>query len=162
MGEKIKVGIVMGSENDLEIMRSAEKVLDQFNIPYETRVLSAHRTPGPLEEWLKDAQERGVQAFIAAAGMAAHLAGSIAGKVTIPVLGVPLDASPLGGMDSLLSTVQMPGGIPVATFAIGKAGASNAAFFVAQMLGLSNPDLAKAVIQQRADKAKEILETKVK
>jgi len=136
------VSIVMGSDSDLEIMRDAAKSLEEFGIPYEIDVTSAHRSPRRTSEYAQEAAGRGLKVIIAGAGGAAHLAGVIAAHTTLPVIGVPIP-SVLDGLDSLLSTVQMPAGIPVATVAIGKAGAANAGILAAQMLALSDPALAK-------------------
>ena len=132
------IGIVMGSQSDWETMQHAESALDRLNISYETRVVSAHRTPERLYEYARTARSRGLRAIIAGAGGAAHLPGMVAALTTLPVLGVPIESRALRGMDSLLSIVQMPAGIPVATFAIGQAGAVNAALFAAAILGLSD------------------------
>ncbi len=129
-----KVGILMGSDSDLEVMRETEKKLDYFAIPYETRILSAHRTPAKTQEYADSAHQRGIEVIVVGAGAAAHLAGVVASKTTLPVIGIPLDSSALRGMDALLATVQMPSGVPVATMAIGKAGAANAGIFAAQIL----------------------------
>ena len=137
-----RVSIVMGSDSDLEVMREAEKRLDHFAISYETRILSAHRSPQKTIEYAESAQQRGVEVIIVGAGAAAHLAGVVASRTTLPVIGVPLDASSLRGMDALLATVQMPAGVPVATMAIGKAGAANAGIFAAQILGRKDPRVA--------------------
>lgn len=137
-----KVGILMGSDSDLEIMREAEKRLDYFGIPYETRILSAHRSPSKAQGYAETASKRGIEAIIAGAGAAAHLAGAMAANTTLPVIGVPIDSSSLQGLDALLATVQMPAGIPVATMAIGKAGASNAAIFAAQIIARKDPAIA--------------------
>ena len=126
------VAILMGSENDLPVMQAGADVLKQLGINYEIKVTSAHRTPTATQQYIGDAVERGCQVFICGAGLAAHLAGATAAHTTKPVIGVPIDAGPLQGLDSLLSTVQMPGGIPVATVAIGKAGAKNAGYLAAQ------------------------------
>lgn len=136
-----KVGIVMGSDSDLEIMREAEKRLEEFQIVYETRILSAHRSPHQTTEYAESAARRGIEVIIVGAGAAAHLAGAVAAKTTLPVIGVPIDSSSLKGLDALLSTVQMPAGVPVATMAIGKAGAANAAIFAAQILARKDPAL---------------------
>ena len=130
---KSVVGVVMGSRSDWETMAHAAETLDSFAVPFEVRVLSAHRTPDALLEWASTAEARGLAVIIAAAGGAAHLAGVTAAKTVLPVLGVPMESAALKGMDSLLSTVQMPAGIPVATFAIGRAGATNAALFAVAM-----------------------------
>ena len=129
-----KVGILMGSDSDLEVMRETENRLDYFGIPYEVRVLSAHRSPAKTLEYADSAHQRGIEVIIVGAGAAAHLAGVVASKTTLPVIGIPLDSSALRGMDALLATVQMPSGVPVATMAIGKAGAANAGIFAAQIL----------------------------
>jgi 5-(carboxyamino)imidazole ribonucleotide mutase len=136
------VGIVMGSSSDWEVMQQAAKQLDDFSVPYEAKVLSAHRTPDALEEWIDSLSAKGVKCFIAGAGGAAHLAGVIAAKTALPVLGVPMPSKHLQGLDSLLSIVQMPKGIPVATFAIGDAGAANAGLFAVAMLALQDGKLA--------------------
>ena len=137
------VGIVMGSTSDWDVMKEAAKQLKDFGIEYEARALSAHRTPAELEAWIADMQKRGCKAFIAGAGGAAHLAGVVAAKTLLPVLGVPIPSKYLKGLDSLLSMVQMPKGIPVATFAIGEAGAANAGLFAVAMLALADAKLAK-------------------
>jgi phosphoribosylaminoimidazole carboxylase PurE protein len=137
------VSIVMGSDSDLEIMREAGKSLEQFGIAYEIDITSAHRAPRKTAEFAKNAAGRGIKVIIAGAGGAAHLAGVIAAESTLPVIGVPIPSSSLQGMDSLLATVQMPAGIPVATVAIGKAGATNAGILAAQMLALSDAELSK-------------------
>jgi 5-(carboxyamino)imidazole ribonucleotide mutase len=136
------IGIVMGSSSDWETMQAAAKMLEDFGVPYEARAMSAHRTPRALAEWAETAQKRGLKAIIAAAGGAAHLAGVVAAHTTLPVLGVPMPSKHLQGLDSLLSTVQMPKGIPVATFAIGEAGAANAALFAVALLAVSDKGLA--------------------
>jgi phosphoribosylaminoimidazole carboxylase PurE protein len=138
MAESFLVSIVMGSDSDLEIMNEAAKALDDFGIAYEIDVLSAHRSPARTAEFARTAASRGIKVIIAGAGGAAHLAGVIAAETTLPVIGVPIPSTPLNGMDSLLAIVQMPAGIPVATVAIGKAGATNAGILAAQILGLSN------------------------
>lgn len=140
---KVLVSIVMGSDSDLDIMREAAKSLDEFGIGYEMDVTSAHRSPDRTAEYAKNAAGRGVRVIIAGAGGAAHLAGVIAAHTTLPVIGVPIPSTSLNGMDSLLATVQMPAGIPVATVAIGKPGATNAGLLAAQILGLSTADIAK-------------------
>src|SRR5438552_8003466 len=138
-----QVSIVMGSDSDLEIMNEAAKALEEFGIAYEIDVTSAHRSPARTSEFARQAAGRGIQVIIAGAGGAAHLAGVIAAETTLPVIGVPIPSSSLQGLDSLLATVQMPAGIPVATVAIGKAGAANAAILAAQILALADPALAK-------------------
>ncbi|MDR2513036.1 MAG: 5-(carboxyamino)imidazole ribonucleotide mutase [Puniceicoccales bacterium] len=145
-----RVGILLGSLSDWPVMEHSAKTLENLGIQSETRVLSAHRTPEATIEYAKTAQARGLQAIIAGAGMAAHLAGVVSGLTPLPVLGVPLESPQLKGLDSLLSTVQMPGGIPVATFAIGKAGAINAAVFAASILALSDPAVAQKLAAFRA------------
>jgi phosphoribosylaminoimidazole carboxylase PurE protein len=137
------VSIVMGSDSDLEIMREAGKALDEFGIAYEIDVTSAHRSPDRSADFAKKAAERGIKVIIAGAGGAAHLAGVIAAHTILPVIGVPIPSTSLNGMDSLLSTVQMPAGIPVATVAIGKPGATNAGILAAQMIALSDESIAK-------------------
>jgi len=140
---KTQVSIVMGSDSDLEIMREAGKALDDFGIDYEIDVTSAHRSPERTAEFARGAASRGIRVIIAGAGGAAHLAGVIAAHTTLPVIGVPIPSTSLNGLDSLLATVQMPAGIPVATVAIGKPGATNAGILAAQMIGLSNAEVAK-------------------
>src|SRR6201993_5019654 len=136
------VAIVMGSKSDWDTMRHAAETLDELGVPNESRVLSAHRTPEATTEFARKASERGVRVIIAGAGGAAHLAGVIAAHTTLPVIGVPIPSTSLQGMDSLLATVQMPAGIPVATVAIGKPGATNAGILAAQMIGLADPAIA--------------------
>ncbi len=140
--KKAKVGILMGSDSDLEVMREAEKRLDSFGIDYETRIMSAHRTPEKAAEYAATAEQRGLEVIICGAGAAAHLAGAIAANTTLPVIGIPIDSSSLKGLDALLATVQMPAGIPVATMAIGKAGAANAGLFAAQIIGRKDESVA--------------------
>lgn len=156
MAVKPLVGILMGSDSDLPVMEEAAKALKDFGIPYEMTVSSAHRTPKRTSEYAKSAQGRGIRVIIAGAGAAAHLAGFIAAETTLPVIGVPIDSSPLKGLDSLLSTVQMPGGVPVASMAIGKAGAKNAGLFAAQILAVSNPKLADALKAHRELMAEQV------
>ena len=139
------VGIVMGSESDRKIMEEAEKVLSELDIPYETLISSAHRDPEKTREYAKTARERGVKVLIAGAGYAAHLPGALASETTLPVIGVPLASSPLGGVDSLLSIVQMPSGVPVATMGVGKSGAKNAALLACQILALEDERFAAAL-----------------
>ena len=148
------VSIVMGSDSDLDIMREAGKALDDFGIAYEIDITSAHRAPRKTADFAKNAASRGIKIIIAGAGGAAHLAGVIAAESTLPVIGVPIPSSALQGMDSLLATVQMPAGIPVATVAIGKAGATNAGILAAQMLALSDPELAKKLHAHKEKLAK--------
>ena len=148
-----KVGILMGSDSDLEVMREAEKRLDYFAIAYETRIMSAHRTPNKAAEYAARAEQRGLQVIIAGAGAAAHLAGAIAASTTLPVIGIPIDSSSLKGLDALLATVQMPAGIPVATMAIGKAGAANAGIFAAQIVGRTDSKVASKLIDFKKEMA---------
>ena len=149
------VAIVMGSDSDLPVMESCFEVLRSLGVAFEARITSAHRTPEATKAFVQDAEKRGCAVFIAAAGMAAHLAGAVAAATVRPVIGVPMNAS-LDGLDALLSTVQMPAGIPVATVAIGKAGARNAAYLAAQMLSLSDAKLAQQLHDERAANAQEI------
>jgi 5-(carboxyamino)imidazole ribonucleotide mutase len=144
-----QVSIVMGSKSDSEVMSKAAAILREFEIPYEMNVISAHRTPARAHEFGTSAQQRGVKVIIAGAGKAAHLAGVMASLTTLPVIGVPMTTSDLGGLDSLLSTVQMPGGIPVATTAIGKAGATNAVLLAVAMLALSDESLDRKLKEYR-------------
>jgi len=141
MARKPVVAIVMGSKSDMEIMGETAKIFTEFSIPFEKRVISAHRTPEKARDFALTAEEKGFKIIIAAAGKAAHLAGVMASLTTLPVIGVPIPTADLGGLDSLLSTVQMPGGTPVATVAIGKAGARNAALLAAKMLALSDDNI---------------------
>ena len=151
------VGIVMGSKSDWECMSHTAETLKKFGVEHESKVLSAHRTPQAATDWAAGASARGMQVLIAAAGGAAHLAGVMAAHTTLPVLGVPMESQALKGMDSLLSTVQMPAGIPVGTLAIGKAGAINAALLAVAILALSRPALAKKLEQFRAEQTQKIL-----
>jgi 5-(carboxyamino)imidazole ribonucleotide mutase len=151
------VGIVMGSKSDWDTMKHTIDTLKSFGIPYEAHVISAHRTPDKADEFAGTAEERGLEVIIAAAGGAAHLAGVMAAKTVIPVLGVPMKSDALNGLDSLLSTVQMPGGIPVATLAIGKAGAVNAALFAAAILGIKYPEIREKIHNFRKDQTEKIL-----
>ena len=153
------VSIVMGSANDWEVMQPAAQALKDFGVEYEARVISAHRAPDLLFDYIKEKSAQGVQCFIAGAGGAAHLAGVIAGKTTLPVLGVPIPSKYLKGMDSLLSIVQMPKGIPVATFAIGEAGAANAGLFAVAMLALNDAPLAQKLADYRKQQAERIATT---
>ncbi|MAX08694.1 5-(carboxyamino)imidazole ribonucleotide mutase [Gammaproteobacteria bacterium] len=150
------VAILMGSESDLPIMQAGADILRQLEIKHEIKITSAHRTPSITQQFISEAEARGCQVFIAGAGLAAHLAGATAAQTTKPVIGVPIDAGPLSGLDALLSTVQMPGGIPVATVAIGKAGAKNAAYLAAQILSLADPDLAERVKSERVANAEKV------
>jgi 5-(carboxyamino)imidazole ribonucleotide mutase len=151
------IAIIMGSQSDLETMRPAAELLASFDIPHEVRIVSAHRTPDWMMEYAKSAQSRGLKVIIAAAGGAAHLPGMVAANTILPVLGVPIPATGLNGIDSLLSIVQMPKGVPVGTLAIGKPGAANAALLAAQILALSDPALAQKLQQWREDRRDEVL-----
>jgi 5-(carboxyamino)imidazole ribonucleotide mutase len=150
------IGIVMGSTSDWDTMKAAAKMLEEFGVPYEAKAMSAHRTPQLVSEWAASAAQRGLKAIIAGAGGAAHLAGVAAAHTTLPVLGVPMPSKHLQGLDSLLSTVQMPKGIPVATFAIGEAGAANAALFAVAMLALSDERLAAKLKDFRKKQAEAV------
>ncbi len=158
MAENPLVSIVMGSDSDLEIMTEAAKALEDFGIAYEMDVTSAHRSPARTGEFARNAAGRGIKAIIAGAGGAAHLAGVIAAETTLPVIGVPIPSTSLNGLDSLLSVVQMPAGIPVATTAIGKAGATNAGILAAQIIGLSNSAVAGKLKQLKERLAKSVEE----
>ena len=147
----------MGSKSDMEVMQAAAELLDEFEIPFEARIVSAHRTPALLAEYAGGAAQRGIQVIIAGAGGAAHLPGMLAAHTTLPVLGVPIPATLLNGLDSLLSIVQMPRGVPVGTLAIGKPGAANAAILTAQILALKDPKLAVRLQQWRAERTNEVL-----
>ena len=151
------IGIVMGSTSDWETMKAAARVLAEFGVPYEARAMSAHRTPHAVAQWATDASRSGMRAIIAAAGGAAHLAGVVAAHTTLPVLGVPMPSRHLQGLDSLLSTVQMPKGIPVATFAIGEAGAANAALFAVALLAVSDQGLAAKLADFRRNQTEAVL-----
>ena len=152
------IGIVMGSTSDWETMKAAAKMLQEFGVPFDAKAMSAHRTPHAVAEWAGAAAKRGVKAIIAAAGGAAHLAGVVAAHTTLPVLGVPMPSKHLQGLDSLLSTVQMPKGVPVATFAIGEAGAANAALFAVALLALSDAGLAKKLEDFRRKQTEAVLQ----
>jgi len=149
MSKQPLIAIVMGSDSDLEVMREAAKALDDFGITYEMDITSAHRSPARTSEFARQAAGRGIKVIIAGAGGAAHLAGVIAAETTLPVIGVPMPSSSLQGLDALLATVQMPAGIPVATLAIGKAGATNAGILAAQILALSDPTIARKMGQHK-------------
>lgn len=155
--ETPRVGIVMGSRSDWKTMSEAAAILEQLGVPHEVRVVSAHRTPDLLAEYARSAEERGFTAIIAGAGGAAHLPGMLAAFGPVPVLGVPVESSILNGVDSLLSIVQMPGGVPVATFAIGKAGAKNAALFAASMIGRHDPKVWDAWKEFRAKQTEKVV-----
>ena len=153
----IQVAIVMGSASDWDVMSNASKLLDKFGIEHESRVLSAHRTPKQLEEFIVEAEKNGTQVFIAGAGLAAALPGVVAAQTTIPVIGVPLIAGALDGMDALMAIVQMPPGIPVGTVAIGKPGAINAALYAISIMALKDESLAKQLKNYRAEQAEKVL-----
>jgi 5-(carboxyamino)imidazole ribonucleotide mutase len=155
------VAILMGSKSDWETMQATGQTLREFGVPHESRVLSAHRTPVETAEYIRTAESRGVQVFVAAAGGAAHLAGAVAAHTVLPVLGVPMKGWALDGLDSLLSTVQMPRGIPVGTLAIGKAGAVNAGLLAVSILSLSRPELREKLQDQRKREAEKILAEKL-
>ena len=152
----LQIGLVIGSDSDWHVMREAAKVLDDFGLGYEVNVISAHRSPQAAHNYASGAAQRGLKVIIAAAGMAAHLAGTMAANTTLPVIGVPVDSGSLGGMDALLATVQMPPGVPVATVAIGPPGARNAAVLAAQILALSDSDLAKKLAEYKARLAEQV------
>ena len=155
-----KIGVIMGSQSDWETMKLTCQILDEFNINYEKLVVSAHRTPERMFEYAREAHGRGLQVIIAGAGGAAHLPGMVAAQTILPVIGVPIKSRTLQGVDSLLSIVQMPGGVPVATMAIGAAGATNAGLFAAQLLALQEPALALAVSQRRETLAAHVWEAR--
>tara|TARA_B100000953_G_scaffold94020_1_gene76820 strand:+ start:362 stop:844 length:483 start_codon:yes stop_codon:yes gene_type:complete len=157
----IQVAIVMGSASDWDVMSHASKLLDKFGIEHESRVLSAHRTPKQLEEFIVEAEKNGTQVFIAGAGLAAALPGVVAAQTTIPVIGVPLIAGSLDGMDALMAIVQMPPGIPVGTVAIGKPGAINAALYAISIMALTDDSLAKLLKNYRAEQAEKVLSAKL-
>ena len=157
MDKQPLVGILMGSDSDWPVMRACAETLKRFDIAYEARVLSAHRTPDAALDYAASAQDRGMKVLIGAAGGAAHLAGVLAAKTALPVLAVPMPSKHLQGLDSLLAMVQMPGGIPVATFAIGEAGAVNAALFVVAMLALDDAELARKLADFRTNQSEKVL-----
>ena len=157
ISSKPLVGIIMGSKSDLETMQESMKVLDELQISYEAHVVSAHRTPDKMFEYAELARERGIKVIIAGAGGAAHLPGMVAAKPTLPVIGVPVQSRTLNGIDSLLSIVQMPGGIPVATVAIGKAGAKNAGLLAASILSTSNATITKKLDEYREEMTESVL-----
>jgi len=161
MSDKLLVGVVMGSKSDYEVLSAAVEILRALEIPHEARVVSAHRTPDWLFKYAETARERGLRAIIAGAGGAAHLPGMLAAKTLVPVLGVPVAATQLNGLDSLLSIVQMPKGVPVATFAIGKPGAANAALFAAQILAAGDAALDQRLAAWRAARTQEVLDQKL-
>ena len=155
---QVFVAILMGSDSDLPVMRSTYDTLRKLGVKAEIKITSAHRTPAETHAYVKDAEARGCAVFICAAGMAAHLAGTVAGLTVKPVIGVPMEGGVMGGLDALLSTVQMPAGVPVATVAVGKAGAKNAAYLAAQMLSLANKELAAKLLQDRKDNAASVIQ----
>ncbi|OXS77852.1 5-(carboxyamino)imidazole ribonucleotide mutase [Domibacillus enclensis] len=155
----IEVGVIMGSTSDWETMKHACDVLDELAIPYEKKVVSAHRTPDLMFEYAETARERGLKVIIAGAGGAAHLPGMTAAKTTLPVIGIPVQSKALNGLDSLLSIVQMPGGVPVATTAIGKAGATNAGLLAAQILSIADAGVAERLDKRRKETEKTVLES---
>lgn len=152
-----RVGILMGSRNDLPVLQAGADVLTRLGIPYEIRVLSAHRTPDQAGAWADEAADRGVRVVICAAGLAAHLAGAIAARTLLPVIGVPLEGGVMGGLDALLSTVQMPPGVPVGTVAVGKVGAQNAAWLAARILALGDPAVAERLRAARDEMTAKVL-----
>lgn len=152
------VGVIMGSSSDWPTMRKASEVLDRFEVPHERRVVSAHRTPDLMRSYARGAAGRGIEAIIAGAGGAAHLPGMVAAFTTVPVIGVPVQSRALSGLDSLLSIAQMPGGVPVATMAIGEAGATNAGLFVVALLAVRRPVLRERLDAFRAEREREVLE----
>jgi 5-(carboxyamino)imidazole ribonucleotide mutase len=152
------VGVVMGSKSDYDVLAPAVEILNEFSIPHEVRVVSAHRTPDWLFQYAEEAETRGLRVIIAGAGGAAHLPGMLAAKTLVPVLGVPVPATMLNGIDSLLSIVQMPKGVPVGTLAIGKPGAANAALFAAEILAGTDPELRERLRRWREERTKEVLE----
>lgn len=154
-----RVGVIMGSTSDWPTMKRACEVLDELDIPYEARVVSAHRTPDEMFAYAEEAEERGIEVIIAGAGGAAHLPGMVASKTVVPVIGVPVKSSSLNGLDSLLSIVQMPGGVPVATVAIGESGAVNAGLLAAEMLGIGDPDIRERLKQRRARIRQQVIES---
>lgn len=151
------VSIIMGSKSDYEVMQSCANVLEQFNVKYELIISSAHRSPQRTKDYIKSAEQKGSKVFIAAAGMAAHLAGALAAGTTKPVIGVPMKGGAMDGMDAMLSTVQMPSGMPVATVALGKAGAVNAAYLAMQILAITDKELAIKLLEDRVIKEKKVV-----
>lgn len=154
-----KIGVIMGSSSDWETIKHACDILDELEVPYEKKVVSAHRTPDLMFEYAEEARGRGIRVIIAGAGGAAHLPGMVAAKTTLPVIGVPVQSRALNGLDSLLSIVQMPGGVPVATVAIGKAGATNAGLLAAQILGATDAALAEKLDARREATKQQVLES---
>src|SRR5215475_6991766 len=161
MDPKPLVGVIMGSTSDWETMRGASEILTEFGVPHERRVVSAHRTPGLMASYASAAESRGIEVIIAGAGGAAHLPGMVAAHTLLPVLGVPIEAHALKGLDSLLSIAQMPGGVPVGTLAIGKAGATNAALLAAAILGAKHPEIREALRDFRDEQTRKVLQDKL-
>lgn len=159
MKQNPAVGVIMGSKSDWDTMKHACEVLEELGVPYEKQVVSAHRTPDAMFEYAETAEERGLKVIIAGAGGAAHLPGMVASKTALPVIGVPVKSSALSGLDSLLSIVQMPGGVPVATMAIGKAGATNAGLMAAQILALEDAELARRLEERREQMRQNVMES---
>ncbi len=157
MSEKF-VAVLMGSDSDLPVMEATFDVLRRLGVPFEAKVTSAHRTPAATHAYVKDAEKRGCGVFVAAAGMAAHLAGTVAGLTLKPVIGVPMPGGIMDGLDALLSTAQMPGGVPVASVAVGKAGAKNAGYLAAQILATADPALGERLVAERAEAAQAVLD----
>ncbi|MED4607791.1 5-(carboxyamino)imidazole ribonucleotide mutase [Paenibacillus validus] len=155
------MGVIMGSQSDWETMKHACSVLDELGVPYEKKVVSAHRTPDLMFEYAETAVERGLKIIIAGAGGAAHLPGMVAAKTVVPVIGVPVKSSTLSGLDSLYSIVQMPGGVPVGTMSIGQAGATNAGLYAAQVLGAFDPELQRRIVERRERVAQTVIEKSV-
>lgn len=151
------VGVIMGSKSDWPVMKEACEILEQFNIPYEKKIVSAHRTPDWMFEYAETAAERGLKVIIAGAGGAAHLPGMVASKTALPVIGVPVNVTAMNGFDALMSIVQMPGGVPVATMAIGVPGAKNAGLFAARMLGAYDADVQSHVVRYRKEAEEKVL-----
>ncbi len=156
---EVRVGVVMGSASDWQTMKRTCSVLDELGIAYEKQVISGHRTPDLAFQYAREAKQRGLKVIIAGAGLAAHLAGILAANTTLPVLGVPMQGGPFSGLDALLSTVQMPGGIPVASLAVGDAGAANAGWFAAAILALSDEELAQRLAEERKKMAQRVQES---
>jgi len=156
MGDAPKVAILMGSDTDLQVMEEAVEALEKFHVPFEMRVLSAHRSAEALEKFAREAESKGVQVLIAAAGGAAHLAGVLASHTALPVIGVPMPSDRMGGMDSLLSTVQMPAGVPVACMGLGKSGATNAAVMAVEVLATADPHMRKALREYKKELSEQV------
>jgi len=158
LDQEVKVAILMGSDSDLPVVEACFPILDNFGVKYSKNVLSAHRTPHEVMDLIKKSEDNGCKVFIAAAGMAAHLAGAVAAHSTRPVIGIPIESGGMGGIDSLLSTAMMPPGVPVATVAVGKSGAKNSAILAVQILGTSDEDLAKKLLDYKSNMRDEVLE----